>query len=39
LEFFAECEAFLLNEVDGFSAVALDDFVGYGEGFEFFVYE
>jgi hypothetical protein len=39
LEFFAECEVFLLDEVDGFSAVVLDDFVGYGEGFEFFVDE
>jgi hypothetical protein len=39
LEFFAEGEFGLLDEVDGFSAVLFDDFVGDGQGFEVFVYE
>ena len=39
LEFLAECEVWLLDEVDGFSSVVFDDFVGYGQRFEVFVYE
>jgi len=39
LKFFAKGEGWKFNEVDGFSTVAFDDFVRYGQRFQFAIHE